>query len=397
MKQPVSPEQRQQVIDLRRSHSLADVASMTGLPLGTVKTLVSRSGRFTDNQAHRALFTLPAARPSSQTLPAVPELPPQTRVTGDKEIDAIIWLRAVIDTGIPALIEKAMQAKSKIKTPLADIEKRYLQHLVSANPGNWTVAFMTYGFADLDGLAVHAAQREQLRAEALARFGNGIFAETEAESFCVDTLFGLERSRSTLDFDKDEVATRFKKKHVSFSNDFFATHNLCEPFPAPGASAAASEAMVEFVPGLRSWKRSLFLQASSARWTFPKVASSGSRQPAEHAVLVSNRCACSLSNSLFGWLSISRTGEAASPLLTCCGPLVMFACRARTSGGFLMLASVSSVARHWLCAFKASRRSRSMCSSWLLFCAARVAKLIKMASRVKACVSKMASGRFKSP
>jgi hypothetical protein len=63
MKRPVSPEQRQQVIDLRRSHSLADVASMTGLPLGTVKTLVSRSGRFSDNLAHRALFTLPGQPP----------------------------------------------------------------------------------------------------------------------------------------------------------------------------------------------------------------------------------------------------------------------------------------------------------------------------------------------
>ena len=184
---------------------------MTGLPLGTVKTVVSRSGRFSDNKVHRALFTLPAARPSNQTLPAVPELPPQMRVTGDEEIDAVIWLRAVIDTGNPALIERAMLAKAKIKTPLADIEKRYLQHLVSANPGNWTVAFMTYGFADLDGLAASAIQREQLRAETLARFGDGIFAETEAESFCVDALFGLERSGSMLYFDKDEVATRFKK------------------------------------------------------------------------------------------------------------------------------------------------------------------------------------------
>ncbi len=211
MKQAVSPEQKQRVLDLRRLHSLAEVAGLTGLPLGTVKTIVSRSRQFSDNQAHRALFTLPAIQPSNQTLPAVPELPPQMRVTGDDEIDAVIWLRSVIDTGQPALIEKAMQAKAKILTPLADIEKRYLQHLVSANPGDWTVAFKTFGFADLDGLAVHAVQREQLRAETLARFGDGIFAETEAESFCVDTLHGLERGGPMLDFDKTEVAARFKR------------------------------------------------------------------------------------------------------------------------------------------------------------------------------------------
>jgi hypothetical protein len=253
MKHPVSPEQRQQVIDLRRSHSLAEVASITGLPVGTVKTLVSRSGRFTDNQVHRALFTLPAARPSTQTLPAVPELPPQTRVTGDKEIDAVIWLRAVIDTGNPALIEKAMQAKAKIKTPLAEIEKRYLQHLVSANPGDWTVAFKTFCFADLDGLAASAIQREQLRAETLARFGDGIFAETEAESFCVDTLFGLERSGSMLYFDKAEVAARFRKHtalmpqtladclhELKYWNDLYRLRNAVDrdaADPAPEATA----------------------------------------------------------------------------------------------------------------------------------------------------------------
>jgi len=210
MKQPVSHEQKQQVLELRRSHSLSEVARLTGLPLGTVKTLVSRSGQFTDNQAHRALFTLPPVRPSNQTLPAVPELPPQMSVTGDEEIDAVIWLRSVIGTGNHALIENAMRAKDRIKTPLADIEKRYLQHLVSANPGNWTVAFTTYGFADLDGLAASVIQRERIRSEAASRFDD-TFAETEAESLCVDTLFGLERGGAMLYFDKAEVAIRFKK------------------------------------------------------------------------------------------------------------------------------------------------------------------------------------------
>jgi hypothetical protein len=210
MKQPVSLELKAQVIELRRSHSLADVAKLTSLPLGTVKTLVSRSGQFNDNQVHRALFTLPIVRPSSQTLPAVPELPPQIRVTDDKEIDAVLWLRSVIDTGQPALIEKAMLAASTIKTPLAEIEKRYLKHLVSENPGNWVVGLTSIGFADLAGLAATTLKREALRAEAAARFDD-ILSETEAESFCVDVLHGLKRGGSMLDFDKVEVETKFKK------------------------------------------------------------------------------------------------------------------------------------------------------------------------------------------
>ena len=58
VKQRVSDEQRRQVLDLRRRKSLREVAEATGLPLGTVKTLVSRSGAFRDNEQHRALFPL---------------------------------------------------------------------------------------------------------------------------------------------------------------------------------------------------------------------------------------------------------------------------------------------------------------------------------------------------
>ena len=69
-------EQREQVITLRRKHSLSEVASLAGLPLGTIKAITSRSGLFTDNPRHRAMFTLPPLQSSGETLPAVPELPP---------------------------------------------------------------------------------------------------------------------------------------------------------------------------------------------------------------------------------------------------------------------------------------------------------------------------------
>jgi hypothetical protein len=42
-------------------------------------------------------------------------------------------------------------------------------------------------------------------------------------------------------------------------------------------------------------------------------------------------------------------------LFTCCGPCAMLACLAKTTGGFLIAASVSKVARHCPCAFKAKR------------------------------------------
>lgn len=212
MKPPVSI--KAQVLELRRSHSLREVATQTGLPLGTVKTICARSGAFVDNPRHRELFTLPTLQVSSGTALAVPDLPPQDVVTGDKEIDAVLWLREVIKTGQAALIEKAMQAVKRIKTPLKELENRYLDHLTARNPGNWTVAFQTFGFADLEGLAQASTQKLTRKHEALARFGNidSLFADTPAELFSTEALAGLKPSKNFGFLDDKQVDARFKAR-----------------------------------------------------------------------------------------------------------------------------------------------------------------------------------------
>lgn len=50
------------------------------------------------------MFTFPLRQSCREILPAVPELPPQLVVTGDKEIDALLWLRQVIETVDPGRI-----------------------------------------------------------------------------------------------------------------------------------------------------------------------------------------------------------------------------------------------------------------------------------------------------
>ncbi|MDD2028772.1 MULTISPECIES: hypothetical protein [Pseudomonas] len=208
-KQRVSDDQRQQVLDLRRRHSLREVAEITGLPLGTVKTLVSRSGAFRDNEQHRAMFTLPPISASTETLPSVPELPPQEVVTGDKEVDAVLWLRSIINTGQAVLIDRAMDGAKKIKTPLDVLEKRYRDYLVATNPGHLFAAMSSFGFADLDALATRAIEQHRLRLEGNARFGDALLDDTEAESFCIDALRGLRATGQFGDFDKGQVAARF--------------------------------------------------------------------------------------------------------------------------------------------------------------------------------------------
>ncbi|WP_233425955.1 hypothetical protein [Pseudomonas monteilii] len=209
MRHRVSDDQRRLVLDLRRRHSLREVAEITGLPLGTVKTLVSRSGAFRDNEQHRAMFTLPPINASTETLPSVPELPPQEVVTGDKEVDAVLWLRSIISTGQIALIERAMEGAKKIRTPLDVLEKRYRDYLVATNPGHPFAAMSSFGFADLDALATRAIEQHRLRLEGTARFGDALLADTEAESFCIDALRGLLATGQFGDFDKGQVADRF--------------------------------------------------------------------------------------------------------------------------------------------------------------------------------------------
>ncbi|MDH0044483.1 hypothetical protein [Pseudomonas juntendi] len=208
-KQRVSDEQRRLVLELRRRHSLREVAEITGLPLGTVKTLVSRSGAFRDNEQHRALFTLPPISASTETLPSVPGLPPQQVITGDKEVDAVLWLRSIIGTGQAALIDRAMEGAKKIKTPLDVLENRYRDYLVATNPGHLFAAMSSFGLADLDALATRAIEQHRLRLEGAARFGDTLLADTVAETFCIEALSGLEQSGPLLDFDKSQVAVRF--------------------------------------------------------------------------------------------------------------------------------------------------------------------------------------------
>ena len=203
MKPAVSTDTRQRVIELRRRHSLREVAAQTCLPLGTVKTICSRSGAFRDNEAHRAMFSLPPMRDSAETLPAVPELPPQKRVTGDKEVDAVLWLREVICTGQAALIDKAMEGAKKIKTPLDNLERRYRDWLTANHPGNLFAALSSFDFADLEGLARKSIQKAARQHEGRSRFGDDLFADTPAESFCITALHGLKADRFGLISDAD--------------------------------------------------------------------------------------------------------------------------------------------------------------------------------------------------
>ncbi len=199
-------EQREQVLELRRQHSMREVAEIAGLPLGTVKAIISRSGLFADNPRHRAMFNLPPWQ-SRETLPAVPDLPPQQVVTGDKEIDALLWLRQVIETGDPVRIEQAKEAAGRITTPLDELERRYGRWLV-VSAGHVMAGLGSIGFANLDGLAERTIKRRAREGEAIGRFGDQLWYDTPAEVFCLEALRTVERVE--WDYPPEQVADRFK-------------------------------------------------------------------------------------------------------------------------------------------------------------------------------------------
>lgn len=157
-----------------------------------------------ENPAHCALFRLPPTRASAETAIVVPAVPPQEVVTGDLEVDAVLWLRKVISTGNASLIEQAKAAALQIETPLGELEKRYAAYLARANPGHWAA-----GFADLDALAIRAIEQDERRQEARARFGDTIFEDTPAEQFCEQALAGLESVNQWYELDAEQVDERF--------------------------------------------------------------------------------------------------------------------------------------------------------------------------------------------
>lgn len=183
---------RAQVLALRRSQSASAVAKTLGIPLGTVKAICSRAGLTRDNPRLRKFFLLPEPATSNCTALQPPVAPPRpTTTTGDQDLDAMLWLRQVVQTGDAALIAKAMQAAERIQTPAEDLEKRYGQYLMQQSGGNTMVAvFGSIGFSNLKGLANRVLDKQQRRMDALARFGSeqAVFADTAQERFCIEAL-----------------------------------------------------------------------------------------------------------------------------------------------------------------------------------------------------------------
>ncbi|MEI7296582.1 hypothetical protein WCQ02_30950 [Paraburkholderia tropica] len=165
-----------------------------------------------DNEAFRVLFTLPPIKASAGTALAVPEMPKESATTGDREIDAVLWLQSVVATGHQAYVDKALEAVTRIKTPMKVLEKRYMAILQKSGAHAFQILFGTMDFGEIELLANKAIKKSRDRHEALARFGSveSLFADTPAEKACRKALRGLKAGVVGL-FDKEPSYARFSK------------------------------------------------------------------------------------------------------------------------------------------------------------------------------------------
>lgn len=220
-----------------------------------------RLSTIVSTMTHEQLFTLPASESSTETLPAAQTLPPQQSVTSDMELDALLWLRQVIATGQEGMIELAMEAAKKIETPLDILEKRYAQFLDQANPGNFFATFPAFGLADLEGWAKKSIETRKLQLDGEARFGDRLFEDTLAETYCIKALRGLKREGVLSSYKSEVVADRFKKHksllpssltaclaELKYWNDLYHLRNVKDSYASDGPPQA--QAREWFVFGL---------------------------------------------------------------------------------------------------------------------------------------------------
>lgn len=165
----------------------------------------------THHLPHRELFSLPPISPMTAVPQAAVQIPPRAVVTGDKEVDVVIWLRELIETGNPALTEMARQEAARLKSPREEVEKRYASYLCAQRGGDVIAALSSIGVTNLEELEVRVARDMQRRVEALARFGTpgALLADVPAEVFASEALRGLKRGKDQFFLDPDQVDARF--------------------------------------------------------------------------------------------------------------------------------------------------------------------------------------------
>ncbi|HEC6739055.1 TPA: helix-turn-helix domain-containing protein [Salmonella enterica subsp. enterica serovar Thompson] len=125
----------------------------------------------TDNNEHKALFTIPMAA-HSFALANIKPLPEQRRITGHKQTDAYLWVLEVIRLNEPAHLDAAEAALKKIKISPKEAEERYSRYLLANGGDPFLVAFGTIGMDNPARAIQNARENIKKAAGVRATFGS---------------------------------------------------------------------------------------------------------------------------------------------------------------------------------------------------------------------------------
>lgn len=130
--------------------------------------------KITDNLEHKALFAI--SEPGYSTaLATVKPLPVQRKITGNKQVDAYLWVLEVIQTNEPAHLDAAEEALNKLKITPKEAQKKYSDYLMKSGAHVFQIALGTMSMDNPQGYINRA--KEQIREAAKVRAS---FASYEA-------------------------------------------------------------------------------------------------------------------------------------------------------------------------------------------------------------------------
>ncbi|WP_454744198.1 hypothetical protein [Citrobacter freundii] len=162
---------KEQILSLKRSgRGYKTISRETGVNLNTVKSICRRSGLFRDNPEHRALFTIPETKYSTE-LATIKPLPPQRVITGHKQTDAYLWVLEVIKTGEPVHIAAAEAALEKLTITPKEAQERYTRYLQHSGAG-WTSVFSTMWLDNPQHFISSAKSQRDKAAKVRGAFGS---------------------------------------------------------------------------------------------------------------------------------------------------------------------------------------------------------------------------------
>ena len=215
-RQNISEFQKAEIIGMRSRYSHAEIARALNISVGSVKSIIHRHSQpiginHADLIQPLDPLDIPASLCREIAVPMAPEV-----ITGIPEVDAVINLRRLIETGGEIAISQALELGAALiasKDRQKEIERRYMQHLQATGGNPLIVAFSSIGFADLPGLVSVTRRKRAEMAESLRYFAdaNAAIATLPAEQRMIDILADVGRDGQYGDWSDATLDSAFRR------------------------------------------------------------------------------------------------------------------------------------------------------------------------------------------